>query len=124
MSTQSKTDFSRSTFIASAKQYAIDGEAAIHEMTLGDFLREYIEDPAAAWIKRETEDGRFEVRTNFHNRLRPGHLHGTFDTREEAEQFILEGLYWDFNNKDFNGPSYDFSREELVAFLNEYTAEQ
>jgi len=35
----------------------------------------------------------------------------------------LEGLEWDFDNKDYSGPSYDFDRAELVKFLNEEYSE-
>ena len=114
-----KTNFTTSIFTCWPKAFQTNGEAAIQEHTFGDFLREFVEDPAAAWITKEAEDGRFEVRTNWHNQLRPGQLHGIFDTREEAQQFLLEGLEWDFNNKDYSGPSYDFERAELVKFLNE-----
>lgn len=113
------TDFNKSIFYCWPKAFKMNGEEAIETSTFGDFLRENVEDPANAWVIKETEEGTFEVRTNPHSQRESNKLHGSFDTYDAAMQFLLEGLEWDFNNKDFNGPSYDFDRAELVAFLIE-----
>lgn len=117
MATRTTTDYSKSIFFAWPKEYADSGK--VHETSFEDFLLEFVEDPAAAWVIKENEDGQFEVRTNTYNQLRSNKLHGTFETREEAKQFLLDGLNWDFSNKDYNGPSYDFERADLVKFLDE-----
>lgn len=117
-----KTDFSKSIFTCWPKAFQMNGEAAIEEQTFGDFLRECVEDPAAAWRIKEV-DGTYEVRTNPHHQIYGNKLHGTFETYAEAEQFLLEGLEWDFSNKDYSGPSYDFDRAELVKFLTEEYSE-
>lgn len=119
MNTRSTTDFSQAIFYAYTSHFEKTGE--VTETTLAAFLRDFVEDPAAAWVIKEN-DGKFEVRMNAHNQYQPSKLFGTFDTEAEAEQFMLEGLNWDFCNKDFNGPSYDFDRAALVEFLNEATS--
>ncbi len=113
-----RTDFNRPIFVCWPKEFQSDGEAAIKEMTFGEFLREHVEDPANAWRIKEV-NGKFEVRTNPYSQLQGNKLHGIFDTYDDAMQFLLEGLEWDFNNKNYNWPSYDFDRNELVKFLSE-----
>ena len=120
MNTKTITDFSTPIYYAHPKHFVQTGE--VTETTLGDFLREFVEDPAAAWVIKES-DGKFEVRTNAFNQYRANKLHGTFDTYAEADQCILEGLNWEFDNKDYNGPSYDFDRAELVDFMKETAGE-
>lgn len=122
MKTHTTTNYAAPIFYAYVSDYAKNGENAITETTFESFLREFVEDPAAAWVVKKNDDGKFEVRTNFFNQYTPGKLHGTFDTESEAEQFLLDGLNWDFSNKYSDGPSYDFDRAELVNFLNESTS--
>lgn len=117
MNTHSTTDFNQPIFYKSFDQ----SKSLVTETTLGNFLREFVEDPAAAWVIKPA-DGKFEVRMNAHNQYQPSKLFGTFDTEAEAEQFLLEGLHWDFCNKDFSGPRYDFDRAALIEFLNEATS--
>lgn len=119
MNTKNAIDFNATVYYAWPKQFAQTGQ--IEESMLSTFLLNFVEDPAAAWVLKENA-GKYEVRMNAHNQYQPSKLFGTFDTMEEANVFLFNGLYWDFCNKDFNGPSYDFDRSALVEFLNEATS--
>lgn len=122
MKTHTTTNYAAPIFHAYVSDYAKNGESAITETTFGSFLREFVEDPADACVVKKNDKGQFEVRTNFFNQYTPGKLHGTFDTEAEAEQFLLDGLKWNFSNKYSDGPSYDFNRAALIEFLNEATS--
>lgn len=65
----------------------------------------------------------FEVREGKHSNISRDRLHETFNTREEAEEYILNGLYWNYCNLCDSGiPYHADTREECEQELREIAA--
>lgn len=85
-------------------------------------------------ITKEEETGtRFEVRENPCSQLFPNRLIETFETEEEAVKYILDGLWWDYNNLCENHPAHNLEsregleqclREEGIHFVSDHRLEQ
>lgn len=62
----------------------------------------------------------YEVREGLHSNITRNRLVDTFDTKEEAEAYLLNGLYWNYCNKDNIGAPYSAdSREQCEAEITE-----
>ena len=110
--------------------------------TMRDFLIDHCEsDPSQSWYIKHLEDvliseedqdddgnitaeavygEKWEVRQNPYSQTWPDKLFGTFDTYEEAEEFLLDGLLWNLNNGKCEPPPHSFSdQDELLDELKE-----
>lgn len=100
-----------------------DPSRAFHIVEVDDFEVEPEElDEFDNVITEAIVETRYEVRMNPYNQTFPNKLFDTFETEEEADEFILKGLRWNLNegNGIVNPPPYSYeSREELEALLKE-----
>lgn len=62
---------------------------------------------------------RWEVREGLHSNITRNRLVDSFSTEEEAEEYLLNGLYWNFLNKDTGAPFNAATREECEAEISE-----
>lgn len=89
-----------------------DDDGAIREVDSDDdgdlFASAY-----RAGIVRLYEVTRWEVREGLHSTI------DSFSTAEEAEEYLLNGLYWNFSNKDTDAPFSAPTREECEAEIAE-----
>lgn len=127
MSTQ--TNYNQSIFFVNHKN-------EIEETTLAAYLTEFAElDPSQAWYVKENDNAlivpaeedngeavygtRYEVRKNPHAQHNGNKLMETFVTEEEAEQYILDGLYWNWCNRNTNDPLHADTRADLEVLIAE-----
>lgn len=73
---------------------------------------------------RYVDQTTWEVREGLHSNITRNRLVGTFATEEEAIEFHLNGLYWNYCNKSFDAPFHADTREECEAEINERKAIQ
>lgn len=66
----------------------------------------------------------FEVREGLHSNITRNRLVGTFETEVEANEYHLNGLYWNYCNRSFDAPFHADTREECEAEINERKAIQ
>lgn len=60
----------------------------------------------------------FEVRERDNHKMSGYRLIESFETEIEAEEYHLNGLYWNFCNKDDNTPFHADTRAEVEAEIN------
>lgn len=90
----------------------------INSTTLESFLRSYCEgDPARAWYLRPATDGTCDLMESnpngFDRRV------DTFDSVAEADEALLQALYWNYCNACRDLPSCADTEQDLIAHLQE-----
>ena len=150
MNTQHNTQFfQQSIFLVN--DWTNSDAPVVEQTTLESFLREYCEgDHARAWYVKEVttdiavfldEEGNererdyseevpdqwkevitFEVREGKHSNILRDRLVDTFETELEANEYHLNGLYWNYCNRSFDAPFHADTREECEAEIRERKA--
>lgn len=55
----------------------------------------------------------YEVREGLHSNITRNRLVDTFDSKQAAEEYLLNGLYWNYCNLDNTGAPYSADTREL-----------
>lgn len=64
----------------------------------------------------------YEVREGLHSNITRNRLVGTFETEVEANEHLLNGLYWNYCNRSFDAPFHADTREECETEIKERKA--
>jgi hypothetical protein len=123
-----------------------DDGKSVCESTLEQFLRDHFQgDPAREWytsqvddflvkaeevdddgavIQEEVRETRWEVRERDSHKMKGYHCVNVFESEQEAEEFLLNGLYWNFSygNRDYGAPFHADTKEEVEQELLEIEA--
>lgn len=115
-------DPARAWYVEASERYAWrdrDGKPEMEYTHLSDAvreIREMDEIDERGWMHEKTV---WEVRERDNGRMGGSRLIDTFDSEVEANEYHLNGLYWNYCNLSFDAPFHVDTREECEAEINE-----